>query len=92
MTFGKRLWCAGCCAMVDAVVKEAAVPVLGPLLGAAAGATHGATRRRPSGLDALLKAGLGMVAGYAVESLLVSRAQQLVCARCGCSKLAEHAA
>lgn len=87
-SIGRRVWCAGCCAAVEAVVREASATGIGALLGGGAGlALHAGTGARPSAGAAIAKAAVGALLGHLVESALVPAAQSLVCRNCGCSSL-----
>ena len=84
------MYCHGCCAAVEAFVKEAAATGAGALIGAMAGGLHEGAKRRPSPGAMLLKTGVFALVGHMVESA-VPAAQQLACPNCGCSHLSELA-
>lgn len=87
----RQMWCHGCCAAVEAVVKEASSVGAGALAGALIGSLHEGTRRRPSAGAMLLKTGVFALVGHLAESVLVPTAQQVACPNCNCTHLSELA-
>ena len=82
-----KMWCSACCAAVETIIKHEAA-VLGPIIGASLGLNYSGSRRRASPGQAFVTTLLGAGLGFIAESVLIPKAQQLVCKDCGCSHLA----
>ena len=75
------MWCRVCEKMVAVVIEEGAASLVAPIVGGTAGgAIGGAKAGAPGGI---LGALLGAAVGVVVQSLVVPKAQRLVCGQCG---------